>query len=239
MYQAAWWRVMPGMNTSTRKPKSLFVRSFAVLATALLLLSLSASTGAPASAAPGPPTVVTVFDDFSSGPVDLVMDHGQVTSQQTGTMVGGIRRTTLRVSNNRYNLNADVRATGAGELLLSSDILVYALVQLGYGAHAETGGRLNLDLSSANAIRVNLGPSSRTVNINVLLWSPDGYGHGFINALPQSAAGDVIMAFDDPKHFKAVGDFDFTQVNSVLLQIQAGEIGSTDYVLNDFSAITL
>lgn len=120
--------------------------------------------------------MATMVDDFNSGPLNINLSSGVNDQNQTGTMLGGTRRTYLQVAANPLNQSAHLD-NQQGFLNLSTGVDQYLVLSVQYGPHVDTvnGGFISLGNlhSMGNAFRLNYNSSDRlNINFNIVVVTP-------------------------------------------------------------------
>ena len=184
-----------------------------------------------------------ILDDFTSGPYRARLRCGSETAFQNGTMVGGVRNTSVIVpcggGANPFNQPASLEIPKGGPLAFDSGIRVFHRVEVVYGIEkGNVFSPLDLDLSGFDRLRVKFDASDLTLNFNVVVFMRDGTARAQAgcNIEPRTAPFnlDLRLASD---FVPQLGTPDWSDVDAIAIIIQsASAVGANDYAITAFGA---
>jgi hypothetical protein len=208
----------------------------------LVGLALSATFVASASAD-------VLIDDFSTGHYRSppVKSGGQRSQQSGAGIVGGTRTVFLTMCDpadcavqNPYNQGVSYAIarsrtpTRPSVFLQNVPVYAYSRIDINYGAAPAV---LDLDLSAADRVRVDLTGLTETLNFNVMLFDNSGfkYYQGGCNAAPYNGFFSLEFPFD--RMAKPAGPIDLHHITLIALIFQPSSfIGGVEFGMSGVTA---
>ena len=203
------------------------------------LLGIATLAGIPSSAR----AASSILDDFTSGPYRRRLVCGSDNAFQNGTMLGGVRNTSLLVpcgdASNPFEQAASLEISKGGPLALGSGIRVFHRVEVVYGIDkGNVFAPLSLDLSGFDRLRLRFDANDLVLNVNVVVFMRDGTARAQAgcNVEPRTLPFnlDLRLASD---FVTQLGSADWSDVDAIALIFQSGSaIGANDYAVTAFAA---
>jgi hypothetical protein len=196
----------------------------------LPVLALALALWAPAAKADEP--IPILVDDFTTGPDTLVIEttgliENRTQSDDTGHILGGVRCTHFKVTDNPFNRPSHLDIRG-GRLVVDNAIRSEHATWLLYGWDEACGprGMSNLDLSQHEGLRFDFGGLDQDTAGAIVVW-----GGGGISSIPFGVAAGGPRHVD-VRRADFSGSAEWTDVNYIAIVIQSGgAVPSHDYAI--------
>lgn len=168
-----------------------------------------------------------LIDDFSTGTDSFNVTSGSVDQSQAGNkIVGGQRRTILRVSHNPLHQTAHLDV-GSGSLNLSTGVNQLHRLEVIYGKAADPNSQMSLDLSGFDLFRFHFLTNNLLLNFNLVVFSDTA----FSQAKGENLGTSINPFTHDFLLREFVGSANFSAIDNIAVIFQSG-IAGQDYAID-------
>jgi hypothetical protein len=183
-----------------------------------------------------------LIDDFTTGPHQVTLPHGMSsrsedeTDVQSGSMIGGFRKTAFLIPSNPFNQHGTLDIRRGGPMLVDMGTRVSHRLELVYGfdSKGEVVAPLNLNLSDYDRFRLNFDSNDLDLNFNMLVHSNSGATHSVYKTTIHANTNPFAVGIPFGEF---TGAADFTDVDLIVLVFQSSSaMGSNDFAVRSLVA---